>query len=339
MLKNENESNIFSGELLKIGSRDSKLALLQSNLVKNAIESKFPNITCEIVKIKTQGDKILDTALSKIGDKGLFVKELEVELVMGNVDIAVHSMKDMPTLNPKGLSLIPCLKREDVRDVLCLSQEKIDYFKANPIPECDSYLSHIKTIGTSSLRRIAQIKSEYPDIEVQDIRGNLNTRFRKLDDSANGFDAIILAAAGIQRLATEDDFFKDRIGEYLDPLVIKPAVAQGALAVEYVTERTAIETLITSLDSSEEQKKQNIILEIERNFLNELEGGCQIPIGIYSEIKEDTVCFHSSVSSTHGSESIENRQEFPYHILTPQLGRLIAQDLKKQGASQLLARA
>ena len=333
----EIQSNEYP-QIIKIGSRDSQLALLQSNMVKDAIEAKHPNLRCEIIKIKTQGDKVLDTALSKIGDKGLFVKELEVELTLGNVDIAVHSMKDMPTLVPPGLKLIPALKREDVRDILCLSKEKIEYFKKNPIPEGESFLSHLEVIGTSSLRRIAQIKSKYPQIKVKDIRGNLNTRFRKLDDPSLGYDAIILAAAGVKRLSEVDDTFLNRASEYLDPVEIRPAVAQGALAIEFVAERTQIENLINSLNDSEELILQNQILAVERNFLNELEGGCQIPIGIYSEIKENEVCFHSVVSSLDGTDSVENRHTKTFNDITPQLGREIAQELKKLGAERLLAR-
>ncbi|NQY79849.1 MAG: hydroxymethylbilane synthase [Candidatus Caenarcaniphilales bacterium] len=333
----ENLEEIQKYEHIKIGSRDSQLALLQSNMVKNTIETKYPNIHCEIIKIKTQGDKILDTALSKIGDKGLFVKELEVELTLGNVDIAVHSMKDMPTVVPPGLKLIPALKREDVRDIVCLSKEKIEYFKNNPIPEGDSVLAHLKTIGTSSLRRIAQIKAKYPHLEVKDIRGNLNTRFRKLDDPELGYDAIVLAAAGVKRLSEIDDSFLNRASEFLDPVIVKPAVAQGALAIEFLEERTKIEELINSLEDSPEQDIQNNILAIERNFLNELEGGCQIPIGIYSERKEKTVCFHSVVSSLDGTDSVENRLTKPYIELTPRIGREIAQKLKSLGAEKLLS--
>ncbi len=333
----ENLEEIQKNKSIKIGSRDSQLALLQSNMVKNAIEARHPYIHCEIIKIKTQGDKILDTALSKIGDKGLFVKELEVELTLGNVDIAVHSMKDMPTVVPSGLKLIPALKREDVRDIVCLSKEKMEFFENNPIPDGDSVLAHLETIGTSSLRRIAQIKAKYPHLKVKDIRGNLNTRFKKLDDPELGYDAIVLAAAGVKRLAEIDDSFLNRVSEFLDPVIVKPAVAQGALAIEFVEERTQIEKLINSLDDSREQDIQNNILAIERNFLNELEGGCQIPIGIYSERKEKVVCFHSVVSSLDGTDSVENRLTIPYIELTPHIGREIAKKLKSLGAEKLLS--
>lgn len=333
----ENLEEFQKNESIRIGSRDSQLALLQSSMVKKAIEAKYPNIHCEIIKIKTQGDKILDTALSKIGDKGLFVKELEIELTLGNLDMAVHSMKDMPTVVPPGLKLIPVMKREDVRDIVCLSLEKIEYFKNNPIPQGDSILDHIKTIGTSSLRRIAQIKTRYPHLEVKDIRGNLNTRFRKLDEPELGYDAIILAAAGLKRLSGIDDSFLNRVSEFLDPVNIKPAVAQGALAIEFLEGRSNIEELIKSLDDSQEQDIQNNILDIERNFLNELEGGCQIPVGIYSERKEKTVCFHSVVSSLDGTNSVENRLTIPYIELAPHKGREIARKLKSLGAEKLLS--
>ena len=328
-------------QLIKIGSRDSQLALLQSQMVKARLEEIYPNLQCEIIKIKTQGDKILDVALSKIGDKGLFVKELEHELLETTIDIAVHSMKDMPTKLPEWLKISSILEREDVRDVICLAQNHPEYACAKALNQeslnndNDLFLQimeKIDLIATSSLRRIAQLKSYYPKLNFTDIRGNLNTRFRKLDDLNNSMDAIVLAAAGIKRLMAVDESFSHRISAFLNPCEIMPAVAQGALAVEFLESRADIEKLIEPLVNP----KQELVLQIERSFLNELEGGCQVPIGIYSEPENKKTCFHFSVSSLDGTKTIKDGLSIFDFELTPQLGRLLAQRLIKAGASALL---
>jgi len=318
-------------KLLKIGSRDSQLALLQSEMVKNRLKEIYPDLVCEIIKIKTQGDKILDVALSKIGDKGLFVKELETELLAGNVDIAVHSMKDMPTQLPEGLKISSILEREDVRDVVCLSANHLNYTEYLESNSLDLF-SSVKLAASSSLRRVAQLKSLFPDINFTDIRGNLNTRFRKLDDKELNLDAIILAAAGIKRLSRADSSFSKRISAYLDPKKVLPAVAQGALAIEFLESRNDLEDLFKPLIN----QKQELILQIERNFLNELEGGCQVPVGIYSEIKEKETCFHASVSSVDGTQTVKTSLSLIDYDLTPQSGRYLAQELIKAGAKQIL---
>jgi len=317
-------------KILKIGSRDSQLALLQSQMVKEQLEKTYSDLHCEIIKIKTQGDKILDVALSKIGDKGLFVKELEVELLARNIDIAVHSMKDLPTKLPEGLKISSILEREDVRDVVCLSKKSGYSLSGEPDPEAfnnNNLLKDLKTVATSSLRRIAQLKNRYPHLEFIDIRGNLNTRFRKLDEAhgENKMEAIILAAAGIKRLSNIDDSFCNRISYFLDPKEIVPAVAQGALAIEFMESRPELEELISPLVN----EKQEIILQIERNFLNELEGGCQTPIGIYSETSDAGINFHCSISSLDGKTTIKDIFSHSDSDLTPQLGREIAQKLIK----------
>lgn len=328
-------------QLIKIGSRDSQLALLQSQMVKARLEEIYPDIQCEIIKIKTQGDKILDVALSKIGDKGLFVKELEHELLEASVDIAVHSMKDMPTKLPDGLKISSILEREDVRDVICLSQNHPEYASVKALNQeslnndndlISQLVEKLNIVATSSLRRIALLKSYYPKLNFIDIRGNLNTRFRKLDDPNNAMDGIVLAAAGIKRLMTVDDSFSHRISAFLNPREIMPAVAQGALAIEFLESRKDIEKLIEPLVNP----KQEMILQIERNFLNELEGGCQVPIGIYSELENKKTCFHFSVSSLDGTKTIKDRLSIFDSELTPQLGRLLAQRLIKSGATALL---
>lgn len=273
---------------LKIGSRDSKLALIQSHWVRDRLLEKYPDLKVEIIEIKTQGDKILDVALSKIGDKGLFTKELETELLAGTIDLAVHSMKDLPTMLPKGLEIIATSIREDVRDVICLSQSAL----AKGIKSIDQ----AQTIATSSLRRIAQLKSKYPHMKFIDMRGNLQTRFKKLDET-EGLDAMVLAAAGLHRLGLES-----RIAEYLDPREILPAVGQGALGIEIASAREDLKELLrAALNSIEDE----FAIKSERAFLRTLEGGCQVPIGAYSEIGVGSIKLTGIVVSLDGDQAIK----------------------------------
>lgn len=278
---------------MTIGSRDSELALIQTNLIKSELEKIYPGIKIEIKKIKTQGDQILDLALSKIGDKGLFVKELENALLDETIDLAVHSMKDLPTALPDGLEIAATSRREDVRDVVCMSQQALS--------ESITDISQARIIGTSSPRRIAQLTRKYPHIKFVDIRGNLNTRFRKLDDISNNLDGIVLAAAGIKRIARHSHvggnpradlrhhahvsgISEGRITQYLDPLDILPAVGQGALAVEIKSSRTDVKEIVSKINSPIDET----IIKGERAFLKALEGGCQVPIGIYTQLTDAT---------------------------------------------------
>jgi hydroxymethylbilane synthase len=253
---------------LIIGSRDSKLALVQSYWVRDQLLAKYPELKITIKEIKTQGDKILDVALAKIGDKGLFTKELENELLAGTIDIAVHSMKDLPTTLPEGLEIAVTTEREDVRDVVCFSEHA---YKRDI-----SSLAQAKTIATSSLRRTAQLKRLYPDKTFVDMRGNLQTRFKKLDDPANKIDAMILAAAGLLRLELDT-----RIDQYLDPSEVLPAVGQGALAIEMVSGRHDLKDFLRAALNS---YTDEMLVKAERAFLRELEGGCQVPIGVLSSL-------------------------------------------------------
>jgi hydroxymethylbilane synthase len=304
---------------LTIGSRDSKLALLQTEWVRDELLEAYPGLEVKIKEIKTQGDKILDVALSKIGDKALFTKELENELLAGTIDLAVHSMKDLPTKLPEGLEIACTSLREDVRDVVCLS----DHARARGIES----INEAQVIATSSLRRIALLKGLYPEKEFVDIRGNLQTRFKKLNDPANNIDAIILAAAGIHRLGEEN-----LIDEYLDPHEVFPAVGQGALAVEIKSGRDDLRDFLREAINSE---RDEYMVMAERSFLRRLEGGCQVPIGVYSEEEEGSLVLQGIVSSLDGSDaiaaqvggSIESAEE---------LGIELAELLLEEGAGEFL---
>lgn len=303
---------------LIIGSRASRLAMIQSRWVKAELERFYPELEVEIKEIQTQGDKILDTALSKIGDKGLFVKELENELLAGTVDLAVHSMKDLQTTLPEGLEIAVTSIREDVRDIICASKSNIN-----------KTIKDFKTIGTSSLRRVSQLRRKYPEIDFVDIRGNLSTRFRKLDEGQ--MDAIVLAAAGVKRMAADGEDYMDRIVEYLDPLEILPAVGQGALAIEIASNRTEVKTLLEKLNSA----KDSQIVAGERSFLRTLEGGCQVPIGIYSEPNGEQIKYTGMIASLDGKEYI--RSDISGALADSEaLGIKLAEELVKAGGLEVL---
>ncbi|MDD9897532.1 MAG: hydroxymethylbilane synthase [Candidatus Melainabacteria bacterium] len=304
---------------LIIGSRDSKLALIQTYWVRDRLLETYPELEIEIKEIKTQGDKILDQALSKIGGKALFTKELENELLAETIDLAVHSMKDLPTQLPAGLELAATSCREDVRDVVCFS----DYSGVKSLEQA-------KVIGTSSLRRIAQLKNKYPQIEFVDIRGNLQTRFKKLNDPANKLDGIVLAAAGLHRLDMQD-----QIGEYLDPNEILPAVGQGALGVEIKSTREELRDLIRQAINSREDE---LVLAGERAFLRKLEGGCQVPIGISCHPEPEgrkDLLYTGLVSSLDGSKIYQDQITGNLED-AEKLGQELAEKLLAQGAAGIL---
>lgn len=270
-----------------IGTRGSALALYQANEVKARLEKQFPEKTIEIKIIKTKGDKILDVALSKIGDKGLFTKELEVELLAGSIHLAVHSLKDLPTTLPEGLSIGATLERAEVRDAL-VSRDNMKLSDLTPEHK----------IATSSLRRKAQLLKYNPDFQIIDIRGNVNTRLRKLDE---GYcDAMIMAGAGLLRLD-----MKDRISELIEPDVILPAASQGAIAVEIDENNEAIKVILESINHTETQ----LTTDAERVFLKTLEGGCQVPIGCYSTVKGEQILIQGYLSHTDGDQVIEESIE------------------------------
>jgi hydroxymethylbilane synthase len=305
---------------LTIGSRDSKLALVQTEWVRDELLEAYPGLEIQIKEIKTQGDKILDLALSKIGDKALFTKELENELLAGTIDLAVHSMKDLPTQLPEGLEIVCTSLREDVRDVVCFSE----HARARNIESIDQ----ARVIATSSLRRIAQLKGLYPDKEFVDIRGNLQTRFKKLNDPENNIDALILAAAGIHRLGEEN-----LIDEYLDPHEIFPAVGQGALALEIKSGRDDLREFLRDAINSE---RDEYMVMAERSFLRRLEGGCQVPIGVYSEEEEGSLVLQGIVSSLDGVDAVAGLVGGPITD-AEELGIELAEMLLEEGADELLS--
>jgi len=269
---------------VKIGTRGSQLALYQALRVQEELASTFPGHNFEIEIIKTKGDKILDVALSKIGDKGLFTKEIENALLDGRIDLAVHSLKDLPTMLPEKLCLGGVLKRGEFRDALISKHGK----KL-------SELNNKDIIATSSLRRRAQLLKYNPEFNIIDIRGNVNTRLKKMYDGH--CDVMVMAAAGLQRLN-----FGEKITEILEPEVIIPAVSQGAIAIEIRENDSFIKELTEGVTHNH---TLNAVLA-ERVFLNKLEGGCQIPIGCYTKISDNYFSITGFISRLDGSNFIKD---------------------------------
>jgi len=318
-----------------IGTRGSKLALWQAEWIKSELQKLNPGLEIELNKIKTTGDKILDVPLAKVGGKGLFVKEIEEALLRNEADIAVHSMKDVPTEFPDGLHLTVITKREDPRDAFitsatvrqCDSATKI---KTNIIRSFKD-LPKGATIGTSSIRRSCQLLSIRPDLKIEQLRGNLDTRLRKLDEGQ--FDAIILAAAGVKRLG-----WAERITEILEPEISLPAIGQGAVGIECRINDEFINNLIAPLKHTE----TSVCVITERVFLKKLEGGCQVPIAAYARIEpQDTekdssaLIMDGLVGSVSGDRIVKGRIEG-----TPEnaesLGIKLAEDLLSKGAKEML---
>ncbi len=297
---------------LIIGSRGSKLALTQAGLVKEALNKNFPRLEISIKVIKTTGDKILDAPLSKIGDKGLFTKELEEALLKNEIDLAVHSMKDLPTEIPNGLDIGAVTSREEACDVL-VSKES---YAIKTLPKSAK-------VGTSSLRRRAQLLSLRPDIEALDLRGNLDTRLRKLDSGI--YDAIILAYAGIKRLGLDLKMVKIPFGDML------PQAGQGALGIEVRQEDVEARNLVKPLDDADSR----LCIEGERALLSGLGGGCQVPIGVYAIIDGGIVNIKAGVFSLDGKTAIRDEiAGSKNEALT--LGKRLADMLLKKGAKNIL---
>ena len=302
---------------VRIGTRKSQLALVQTYWVKAELEKHFPTIEFEVEKMSTQGDKILDVPLAKIGDKGLFTKELEVGMLNKTTDFAVHSLKDLPTNLPEGLMLGCVTKRVNPADALVMNEKHQDK-KLETLPPGS-------IIGTSSLRRLAQLRHHYPHLEFKDIRGNVNTRLAKLDSGE--YDAIILAVAGLQRLD-----MGDRIHQHIAPEISLHAVGQGALGIEC---REGDEEILKILKVLEDPDSRDRTLA-ERSFLRELEGGCQVPIGVNTKIENDNLTLVGMVASLDGKQMLKdtvtgNRTE------SEQLGKDLAAKLREQGAGDILA--
>ncbi|BDQ04025.1 hydroxymethylbilane synthase [Ignavibacterium sp.] len=299
---------------LIIGSRGSELALWQANFVKKELEKKHRGLSVEIKIIKTKGDKILDVALSKIGDKSLFTKELEVELLNKRIDLAVHSLKDLQTQIPEGLKLAAVTKRHDVEDVLIARKKGTTIFS---LPEN-------AVVATGSLRRRAQLQHLRPDIKVVDLRGNVPSRIKKFLES--DWDGIILARAGVERLG-----LKKYISSYISKDEILPAVGQGALGIEIHSENLFAFELVQSIHHND----TFIAVTAERALLKALEGGCQVPIGAFAEIKPNGLYLDAMVGSLDGSitfrKKVRGKKDEP-----EKLGKSLAKDLLRAGANKIL---
>jgi hydroxymethylbilane synthase len=298
---------------IRIGTRGSQLALYQAEKVKATIQQIFPDLEVELEIIKTKGDKILDVALSKIGDKGLFTKEIENALIDGSVDLAVHSLKDLPTTLPEGLKLGAVLERGEFRDALAsVTGKTLANLKAGDV------------IATSSLRRIAGLLKLNDKIIIKDIRGNVNSRLKKMEE---GYcDAMIMAAAGLQRLG-----FERYITEIIDPEVILPAVSQGAIAIETRIGDTEIEAIMAKLNHIETWEA----IVAERKFLAELQGGCQVPLGCFSEIENKKLTLHGFVASVDGKQYI--RESISGELKDGALlGMKLAEKMQEKGATEIL---
>lgn len=297
-----------------IGSRGSELALWQANFVKSEIEKKNKNVKVEINIIKTKGDKILDVALSKIGDKSLFTKELEVELLAKRIDLAVHSLKDLQTKIPAGLKLASVTKRHDVEDVLIARKKGMTI---NKLPENAK-------VATGSLRRRSQLLHLRPDITVFDLRGNVPSRINKFLESE--WDAIILARAGVERLN-----LKKYISSFISTNEILPAVGQGALGIEIHKDNKVVDEVLKSLHHEETYKA----VIAERSLLRALEGGCQVPIGAFAQVKASGLYLDAMVGSLDGS--ITYRKKLRGSKTDPEiLGKQLAKDLLRAGAKEIL---
>jgi len=297
---------------IHIGTRGSKLALWQAHWVQGKLLKTHPTLSVEIIVIKTKGDKILDVPLAKVGGKGLFVKEIEDALLEGKIDLAVHSMKDMPAELPGGLTIGAIPQRENPLDVLVSKRG------------CLADLPEGARIGTSSLRRAAQILFSRPDMRIDPLRGNLDTRLRKLD--TGGMDAIVLAAAGIRRLG-----LKHRITEYLDSGVMLPAAGQGALCIEVRTGDEDTGALIGELDHAE---TRTVVLG-ERAFLHRLGGSCQVPIAAHGRIEGKRFELSGLVAEPDGSRIFREVLTGPA-ATSGRIGTELAEKLMDQGAMTII---
>ncbi len=313
-------------ERIIIATRGSKLAMWQAEWVRGELLRRHPELRIEFLKVKTTGDKILDVPLAKIGGKGLFVKEIEEALLRGDADLAVHSMKDVPVILPEGLHISAVCKREDPRDAF-VTQIQDSRFKIQSF----NGLPRGATVGTSSLRRACQIRARRPDLVIKQLRGNLDTRIRKLDEGQ--FDAIIVASAGIRRLGMEE-----RITELLSTDISLPAIGQGAIGIECRKDDDLINDLLRGLN----HKETSICVRAERAFLKRLEGGCQVPIAAYARInpssdsRQQSLTIEGLVGSISGDTIIRGSMEGV--VEDPEaVGMALAEDLLSRGADRILS--
>lgn len=299
---------------LKIGTRQSLLALWQSNHIAALLRQQYPECEVTLKKIVTKGDKILDVPLAQIGGKGLFTKEIETELLDGTVDLAVHSLKDMPTVLPEGLCLTAITARANVGDAFVSNK----YNSFSELPQG-------AVLGTSSLRRKAQLLAVRPDLQIADLRGNVDTRLRKLDEGQ--MDAIILAAAGLERLGHHD-----RIKEVIPGHLCLPAVGQGALAIECRSDDQEVRRMLAFLNDLPTKQAT----DAERAFLGLIEGGCQVPIGVHAEVENDEIKINAIIASLDGKTILRDTvvgkaQEAAL------LGKQLGQKMLAEGGREILA--
>ncbi len=303
----------MSEQIIRIATRKSPLAMWQAEHVAAALRNAHPDLTVEIQGMSTQGDKILDTPLAKIGGKGLFVKELEQGMLEGTADIAVHSMKDVPVELPDGLHLPIIMQREDPRDAFVSN----DYASLEDLPQGAK-------VGTSSLRRQCQLSDRRPDLEILPLRGNVNTRLRKLDEGQ--YDAIILASAGLIRLD-----FAQRIRSHISTEDSLPAIGQGAVGIECRIDDERVNALLKPLH----HRETAIRVSAERAMNQRLEGGCQVPIGGHAVLEDDTVYLRGLVGTVDGSEIIRAEIKGPL-AEAETLGETLAEELLAHGAADIL---
>ena len=301
---------------IRIGSRKSQLALVQTHWVQEQLQLLYPDRAFDVLTMSTQGDNILDVALAKIGDKGLFTKELELSMLRQETDLAVHSLKDLPTNLPDGLMLGAITEREDPADALVVHSKFQDY-QIDTLPAGT-------IVGTSSLRRLAQLKYHFPHLVFKDVRGNLNTRLQKLD--AGEYDVLILAAAGLQRLN-----FSDRIHQVIPTELSLHAVGQGALGIEC---RAGDDDILALLKGLEHPPTAQRCLA-ERSFLRTLEGGCQVPIGVQTTINNEQLTLVGMVASLDGQTLIKDSVSGAA-TEAEALGHKLAEMLRQQGAQDIL---
>ncbi|MCU7960026.1 MAG: hydroxymethylbilane synthase [gamma proteobacterium symbiont of Bathyaustriella thionipta] len=300
-------------KILKIATRKSPLALWQAEDVRSRLLAQHPQLEVELVSMSTQGDKILDTPLAKIGGKGLFVKELEQGMMAGQADIAVHSMKDVPMELPDGFEL----------PVICQREAPFDAFVSHRYAHLDE-LPQGARVGTSSLRRCSQLLNKRPDLKILSLRGNVQTRLSKLDSGE--FDAIILAAAGLIRLQMEA-----RIRYQIPPESMLPAVGQGAVGIECRQDDAATRELIDFLNDEDTHTR----VAAERAFNHRLEGGCQVPIAAYAILEQQQIWLRGLVASEDGKQRLFAEKRAPRQEFES-LGRSLAETLLQQGAAELL---
>lgn len=298
-----------------IGTRDSTLAMWQTQWVASALRQDNPGLAVQVKEMKTKGDNISDVALAKIGDQGLFTKELELALLNGEIHLAVHSMKDLPTQLPAGLTIGAVCVREYPGDVLISKHgEKLDELKQGA------------RIGTSSLRRRAQLLHYRPDLQMVDLRGNLTTRLRKLRET--DLDAIVLAYAGIKRLG-----YENLISQRIPYSICLPAVGQGSIGVEIRTADAAIKNIVAGI----QHEQSRVAIMAERAFLRRLEGGCQVPIGAIGRVENNMLFLDGVVADPHGKSVIRYAIDGPINNAR-ELGVTLAELLLDRGAAPILTK-